>query len=183
VTALLIFEHQVSVQNVLTKANQQCLRMMAYQKSLQTELKEPVTSEPSYESVRHSFTEATQQVLDALLCKDDAPLPRGGIQGVGGFARSFASKAKVPGDGPSLRQLDLETRLFKYRCSYLIQSSSFDQLEPTLRRRVLQRLWRVLTNPATEPRYTYLELAERAGIRDIVASSVPRLPPNWRVEN
>src|SRR5262249_41108380 len=28
ITALLVFEHQVSVQNVLTKANQECLRMI-----------------------------------------------------------------------------------------------------------------------------------------------------------
>jgi hypothetical protein len=180
VSALLVFEHQVSVQNVLTKANQQCLRMMAYQKNLQTELKEPVTTEPSYESVRHSFSEAASQVLDALLCKDDAPLPEGGIEGVGGFSRSFVARAKPDGDGLSLKELDLRTRLFKFRCSYLIQSPMFDQLQPTLRQRVLQRLWRVLSEPENEPSYAYLEPHERAGIRQILAASLPNLPPNWR---
>src|SRR5436190_4433332 len=77
ITALLIFEHQVSVQNVLTKANQECLRMLVYQKTLQKELKETLTEEPTYESVRHVFANASQAVLDALLFKDEAPLPEG----------------------------------------------------------------------------------------------------------
>src|SRR5262249_51185552 len=132
IVALLVFEHQVSVQNVLTKANQDCLRMVTYQTNLQAELKETITEEPTYESVQHVFTAATQKVLDALLCKDEAPLPDKGIQGVGGFARAFAPKEKVGARGASLKELDLQQRLFKYRCSYLIQSSAFDQLQPTL---------------------------------------------------
>src|SRR5262249_35652143 len=141
ITALLIFEHQVSVQNVLTKANQECLRMLTYQKTLQKELKETVTEEPTYESVRHVVASASQQVLDALLCKDETARPKGDIQGVRGFAKAFESRGQT--GARSLKQLDLHQRLFKYRCSFLIESSSFDRLQPTLRRRVLQRLWRV----------------------------------------
>jgi hypothetical protein len=181
ITALLVFEHQVSVQNVLTKANQECLRMLAYQKTLQQELKETVTEEPTYESVRHVFASASQQVLDALLCKDEAALPDGGIQGVGGFAKTFESGGQA-GDR-SLRQLDLHQHLLKYRCSFLIQSTSFDRLQPILRRRVLQRLWRVLTEHPAEPRYDYLETAERDAIRAILTSSLHNLPPIWRSAN
>jgi hypothetical protein len=178
VTALLVFEHQVAVQNVLTKANQECWRMVTYQTNLQRELKETITEEPTYESVRHVFAEASQQVLDALLCKDEAALPPGGVQGVGAFAKTFTQQ---PGQAlASLKELDLKKRLFKYRCSYLIQSASFDRLQPTLRRRVLQRLWRVLTDPAAETRYDYLESAERDSIRQIVASTVHNLPVTWR---
>ena len=179
VAALLIFEHQVSVQNVLTKANQQCLRMMAYQKNLQRELKERVSEEPTYESVRHVFSEASQQVLDALLCKDEALLPEKGIQGVGGFAKAFMAN---PGKS-SLKQLDLRQHLLKYRCSYLILSSTFDRLQPSLRRRVLQRLWRVLTDPSEEPRYYYLESAERENIRELLRAGLRNLPRSWRAVN
>jgi hypothetical protein len=178
----LVFEHQVSVQNVLTKANQDCLRMITYQTNLQAELKETVTEEPTYESVQHVFTAAAQKVLDALLFKDEAPLPEKGIQGVGDFAKVFEQSAKA-GAGRSLKELDLLQRLFKYRCSYLIQSSAFDQLQPTLRRRVLRRLWRVLTDPATEPRYDYLETAERDVIRNVLAATVHSLPASWQAAN
>ena len=180
VTALLVFEHQVSVQNILTRANQECLRMIAYQKNLQKELKETVTEEPTYESVRHVFATASQEVLDALLCREDAPLPEGGIQGVGGFAQAFCPAAKGGSRAPSLKELELHQRLFKYRCSYLIQSSCFDRLQPTLRRRVLQRLWRVLTEPSSDSRYEYLEAVERDTIRQILTSSLRDLPVTWR---
>jgi hypothetical protein len=182
-TALLVFEHQVGVQNILTKANQECLRMVTYQTNLQRELNEPVSTEPVYESVRHVFSEASQQVLDALLFKDEAALPEDGIQGVGGFAKAFASMDRDGAGALSLRELDLQHRLFKYRCSYLIQGSTFNRLQPTLRRRVLQRLWRVLTDPAAEPRYDYLETTEREGIRQILASSLRNLPVSWRAAN
>jgi hypothetical protein len=183
ITALLVFEHQVSVQNVLTKANQECLRMLAYQKTLQKELKETVTEEPSYESVRRVFANASQEVLDTLLCKDEATLPEGGIQGVGGFAKAFETTGKAGASSRSLRQLDLHQRLFKYRCSYLIQSAAFDRLQPILRRRVLQRLFHVLTDTPAEPRYDYLEATERAGIREILGSSLHNLPVAWRAAN
>ena len=179
ITALLVFEHQVSVQNVLTKANQECLHMIAYQKNLQKELKETVTEEPAYESVRHVFSEASRKVLDALLCKDEAALPAGGIKGVGGFAKAFLTNVGAN----SLKQLDLQQHLLRYRCSYLIQSTTFDRLQPVLRRRVLQRLWRVLTDPSSEPRYDYLETPERDSIREIVASNVRNLPIAWRANN
>jgi len=181
VTALLVFEHQVFVQNALTKANQQCLRMMDYQKRLQTELKQPVTDEPTYESVVHVFASASQEVLDALLSKGEAALPQGGIEGVGGFANAFNPTRRSQSSQPSLRELDLEQRLFRYRCSYLIQSATFDRLQPTLRRRVLQRLWHVLTDPpATDSRYDYLKSAERDTIRQILTTTLRNLPPAWR---
>lgn len=179
VTALLIFEHQVSVQNALTKANQECLRMIAYQKTLQRELKEAVTEEPTYDSVQHVFASASQQLLDALLCKGEAALPSHGIEGVGGFAKAFVSKSQTE-SGPSLKELDLHQHLFKYRCSYLIQSTAFDRLQPALRRRVLQRLWRVLTDSSPEPRYAYLEPGERQTICAILSSTLRQLPANWR---
>ena len=183
IAALLVFEHQVSVQNALTKANQECLRMLVYQKTLQRELKEAVTEEPAYDSVRHVFANAAQAILDALLSKDEAPLPEGGIQGLGGFATAFASLGHAGTGIDSLRQLDLQRRLFKYRCSYLIQSTTFERLQPILRRRVLQRLWRVLTDPVPEPRYAYLEPIERERIREILGTSLPHLPAAWRAAN
>ncbi len=183
VTALLVFEHQVSVENALTRANQQCLRMMNYQTNLQAELKETVTTEPTYESVKHSFSEAAQQVCDALLCRDAAALPPAGIAGVGTFVHDFEKSGQAAGNHPSFKSLELHSRLFRYRCSYLIQSSSFDNLQPTLRRRVLQRLWRVLSEPTSDPRYEYLEPQERQAIRDLIASNIHRLPPCWLAAN
>jgi hypothetical protein len=182
VAALLVFEHQVTVQNALTKANQECLRMISYQKALQKDLKETVSEEPTYDSVRHVFAAASEQVLDALLSRNEASMPNGGIQGVGGFASAFVKGGPSTHSLSGLRQLDLQDRLFKYRCSYLIGSTAFDRLQPTLRRRVLQRLGRVLTEPSGDARYAYLEPAERSEIRAALVAAIPNLPRTWRVE-
>lgn len=183
VAALLVFEHQVTVQNALTRANQECLRMITYQKALQKDLKETVTEEPTYDSVRHVFAAASEQVLDALLSRNEAPLPRDGIQGVGGFASAFSKGGSSPHSLSGLRKLDLQTRLFRYRCSYLIGSTAFERLQPTLRRRVLQRLWRILTEPSGDARYAYLEPDERGEIRAALAAALPNMPTIWRTES
>ena len=180
VTALLVFEHQVSVQNVLTRANQQCWRMISYQTNLQAELKEPVTTEPTLESVKHSFTEATREICDALLFKGAAALPASGIEGVGAFARDF-ERSGSPTGRPGLKSLDLHSRLLRYRCSYLIETPAFDQLQPILRRRVLLRLGRILSDSGTDLGYDYLEPDERRSIREILAKNLKGLPANWRV--
>jgi hypothetical protein len=44
---------------------------------------------------------------------------------------------------------------------------------------VLQRLWRVLTEASSEPRYDYLETAERDAIRQILTATLPKLPFTW----
>jgi len=178
--ALLVFEHQVTVQNVLTKANQHCMALMAYQQGVQRDLQERVTEEPTFESVDNAFVDAVQQVLDALLSKDEAPLPEGGVKGIGGFTEAFGRETRSKNGEPTLKDLDLKQRVLKYRCSYLIQSSSFDRLQPALRKRVLRRLRRVLSDPANDQRYAYLEPAERLAIRKIVGSTVRNLPPNWK---
>ena len=47
--------------------------------------------------------------------------------------------------GRSLRDFDLETHLFKYRCSYLIYSPAFRELPGEAKDYVLRRLWEVLS--------------------------------------
>ncbi len=60
--------------------------------------------------------------------------------------RSSRLAARVTRKGASLRDLDLQTRLFKYPCSYLIYSDGFTQLPRRSRGDVvLQRIRAVLT--------------------------------------
>jgi hypothetical protein len=180
IVSLMVFEHQLAVHNALTKANQHCLWMLSYQQGIQKDLKEEVMTEPTYESTRHAFESASQRVLDALLFKDEAALPKTGVQGQPQFQEDFSRKGIRDAAGRSLREFDLKTRIFKYRCSYLIHSASFDQLQPTLRRQVLERLARIVTNASAEPRYAYLEAGERKAILEIVSATIPRLPAAWK---
>jgi hypothetical protein len=177
--ALMVFEHQLAAHNVLTKAGQHCRWMMFYQQGLQRSFKETVTPEPVYDSVRHAFEHSVEQVLDVLLFKNEAALPVGGVRGGESFASGFRRQGFRSPSGQSLRELDLQHRLFRLRCSYVIQTAFFQNLQPVLRRQILERLHRVLTQPDQEPRYAYLESGERRGILEILEKSITDLPPAW----
>ena len=68
-----------------------------------------------------------RETADYLLFVDEAPLAAP-VRGVSEFAKSFSGSGPRDRKGRSLRELDLQTRLFKYRCSYMIYSPAFDAL-------------------------------------------------------
>ena len=80
--------------------------------------------------------------MEALLFVGEPPLTAP-VAGTSTFAADFAQRGPTDSQGRSLRQLDLQTRLLRYPCSYLIYSESFDALPPAVRDRVLRRLWSV----------------------------------------
>ena len=90
--------------------------------------------------------------------------------------------------GHSLKDLDLKTRLLRFRCSYLVHTPFFDGLDPDLRRRILQDLDKALdraldasTQPASSSDQRnaasrHLGDAEAAVIRTILRATVPGFP-------
>jgi hypothetical protein len=172
IVCLLVLEHQTAMQNTLTRASQDCRRMLAYQKNLQTELKEPVTESVVYDSVKHVFSAAAQQVVDDLLFKDEAELPPR-IEGAGAFQAAFCREVPRADDGSSLKDLELAGHLFKNRCSYLIYSQSFRTLPAELKRRVRSRLVHALDPATPDPRYDYIPADEKLRIAKILRQTHP----------
>jgi hypothetical protein len=83
------------------------------------------------------------ELADYMLFTDEAPLP-GKVEGLSGFAEKFMARGKRDSKGRSLRDLDLNHRLLRYPCSYMIYSPAFDALPVTARRAVYQRMLAVL---------------------------------------
>jgi hypothetical protein len=100
IVALMVLEHQTSVQNVLTKANHTSLRAMHMQTSLQRELGEKVTKGPTG-TARRIIDHCAEDVVEALLFKDEAALPEGGIEGDPAFQTAFTKRAPQSSDGRS----------------------------------------------------------------------------------
>lgn len=172
IVALLVFEHQLTVINELTRASLACRRMLDYQRSLQETFKETVTAEPTYDSVRSVFTSSAQAVLDRLLMKDAAALPDG-IVGDVRYRAAFLRDARRSSGGHSLKDLSLHGRLFQNRCSFLIYSPLFAELPIPLRRLIIEGLDDALSEDSPSPRYGYLELDERRRIREILRETLP----------
>ena len=179
IVALMVLEHQTSVQNILTKANQASLRAMHMQTSLQHELGETVMSEPTG-TARRIIDHSAEDVVEALLFKDEASLPDGGIEGDPAFQTAFTKRAPQSSDGRSLKDFQLLHRLFKYRCSYMVYSLTFQHLTAPLKQTVLHRLWTILEGQDTTGQYTHLSDTERGHIRRILAETLPGAPAEWR---
>jgi hypothetical protein len=173
IVALMVLEHQTSVQNILTKAHHSALRALHMQTSLQKELGEPVQHEPMGTALR-IIGHCAEDVLDALLFKDEAPLPDGGIEGDEAYQNAFVKNARRNSEGRSLKDFQLLNRVFKYRCSYMIHSRTFTEMQPALKKTVLSRLDAVLNGEDTSGRYDYLRESERNSIRSILADTLER---------
>ncbi|HEY3862810.1 MAG TPA: hypothetical protein VGO59_13075 [Verrucomicrobiae bacterium] len=176
IVSLLVFEHQITVQNTLTRAEINCRRMLSYQDGLKNVLdtKPDASGDDGllFDSVRGVFDHSAENVTDALLCKDEAPLPET-IQGLAGFAEEFAKGAPRAKDGGSLKDLRLSRHLFKNRCSYLIYSDSFRALPQPLKRRIYARLRNALDPDDPDPRYSYIAGQERRRIAAILRDTDP----------
>ncbi len=179
IVSLMVMEHQLATQNAFTKAAFSARRMLHYQESVQRDLKETITGEPTYDSVKRVLDNAAQDVVDHLLFKDEAPMPEGGIQGSPGFQQAFTSRACRTKDGLSLRDLDLKQHLFRNRCSYLIDTPQFRALPAHLKSRIYARLAKALHPATSDPRYAYLPADERARIVTLLRETHAGLPENW----
>jgi hypothetical protein len=118
---------------------------------------------------------AAEDFVDYLLFVDEAPL-NGKIRGSSGFAEEFATRGPQDREGRSLRQFDLERRLFRYPCSYMIYSEAFDALPDEARDAIYQRLWSIVSGNVKDGKYARLSSADRRSIVEILRETKKGLP-------
>jgi hypothetical protein len=176
IVALLVLEHQADVHNRLSRATltaNEALRHLELMKDDKAE-----TADLRRVAHRRRIELAGEDVVRGLLYSGETKL-EGEVKGTSGFAEQFAKRGPEDGDGRSLRQFDLKTRLFKYPCSYLVYSKAFDDLPAEVRAVVWKRLNEVLTGrDKTEP-FAHLSAADRKAIREILGATKKGLPADW----
>lgn len=178
VVALLVLEHQTTMQNTLTRANFSSRRMLAYQHGLQKAYKEPLTDEPTYDSVKSVFESTADDVVDRLLFRDAAPLPSGVI-GDEAFQDRFVGNVPKSAAGHTLKDFELFDRVFAHRCSFLIYSEMFLELSEPLKVRIFDRLQKALRSRDANDRYSYLPPAEKKRIYEILLETHPDAKRLW----
>jgi len=120
------------------------------------------------------------EVVDYLLFIDEARLTDR-VRGASGFAERFSSIGPRDHKGRSLHDLDLNRRLMKYPCSYLIYSPAFDALPARAKDPIYRRMWQVLSGEEQGERYrSALTLADRQAIVEILRDTKPGLPSYFR---
>lgn len=179
IVALMVLEHQIMLTNRIVEASYDLRAALARQQALRRELGDP-PSDALGGTARLIAESHAAKILDALLFKDEAELPPGGIHGDPAFPRDFLARHPAAPDGPSLAELHLGNRLFRHRCSYLIYSRAWAALPPPLLDLLYDKLFAILTAPEPPPDFRYLGQAERHTILHILRSTLPNLPARWK---
>ena len=169
IVALLVFEHQRYMMNLLTRIGWEA-RITEYRQRVAPAEARAAGDDPSDHPV--SMDDAASEVVDYLLFVDEALFPAP-VRGATAFATHFADEGPRDRQGRSLRQLDLQRRLFKYPCSYLIYSQQFEQLPTLAKTAIYRRLWAVLSGQDLDTRYARLTMADRTAIVDILRDTKP----------
>jgi hypothetical protein len=112
-----------------------------------------------------------EEVVRYMLFMDERALSQP-VRGASTFSESFAALGPMDSKGRSLRELDLQTRLFRNPLSYMIYSRSFDALPAGVRESVYERLYDVLTD--SDPR-----VDNAPAIVEILRDTKPDLPRSW----
>ena len=170
IVAHLVFTHQVGMTNLLTRAAWQA-------RVADPALHPPYTATPGEEErIALMMKGVASEVVDHLLFIDEAALTDR-VRGQSGFAERFSASGPRDGKGRSLTELDLNRRLLKYPCSFLIYSPAFDALPAQAKNPIYQRLWDVLSGAEREARYqSALARADRQAIVEILRDTKKDLP-------
>jgi hypothetical protein len=143
VVALLVFDHQQHMMNLLSRINAEA-------------------------RVRPNapLADAVTEVVDYMLFVDEAPMAA--ASGASGFSKVFSGRGPHDSKGRSLRDLDLTRRLMRYPCSYMIYSEAFDGLPAAAKTAIYRRLKDVLEGRVQSPRYARLTASDRQAVLDIL---------------
>jgi hypothetical protein len=170
VVALLVLEHQSYIHNLITRANLKSRSLLTkLEKGSDVDTLTWDQLSPKSQGAMHRLLEP---MVRALLFVDAAKLT-GDMVSTSGFDKWFQSQPPRDRAGRSLRQLDLHTRVFAHRLSYMIYSPGFDGMPGVAKDYVYARLAEILSGRDQDPVFADLAADERATLQQILAETKP----------
>jgi len=166
IVALMTIEHQTRMNNLMTRIGWDARIALREGRG---------TLEPA---ARDRINTEIEEMVGYMLFVDEEPLKQP-VKGVSTFTKTFAERGPRDSKGRSLRDFDLQKRLFRYPLSYLIYSAAFDGMPDVVRERVYQRLYEVLTGKDKSQTFAGISPADRQAVFEIVRATKPKLPEYW----
>jgi hypothetical protein len=164
IVALMTLEHQTHMTNLITRIGWETRVAVA---------------EGKLEEFRARLDSTIDELVTYMLFADEAPM-RAGIQGVSTFTKTFPQRGPRDQQGRSLRDFDLETRLFRYPLSYMVYSAAFDNIPDVARDGIYRKLYDVLTGKDTSQTFARLSAEDRRTVLEILRDTKPNLPAYWK---
>jgi hypothetical protein len=162
IVALMVLEHQAHMHNFLTRLH--------YEADIQL---------ARYGHINY-VTNIADAFLKYMLFAEEVSL-KAPVKGNSTFSTDFQKLGPIDSKGRSLRDFDLQKRLFKYPCSYLIYSKAFDALPDPMKQYLYQRLWDILSGKDQTDAFGDVPKSTRRAILEILAETKKDLPPYWKL--
>jgi len=194
IVALMVMEHQMQTQNYITLANYEARKALASDQQAklgddkqakrgddkQAKRGDDKQAKRGDDQAIPSLSKASEEriavagekLVEYLLFCEEPTLPSP-VEGTSAFTEEFASRGPVDSKGRGLRQFDLQSRLFRYPCSYLIYSSSFNALPKPMATYVRDRVLSVLRGEDKSDRFSHLSVEDRSTILGILTETKP----------
>jgi hypothetical protein len=145
IVALMVLAHQIEIHNLIAIAG------------ARPDLQAQDTGEPLVKAMLFSGAVALKEP----------------IKGTSSFTADFPAMGPKDSRGRSLRDLDLQTRLFRYPLSYMIYSKPFDEMPDSVKAYVFRRLREILTGQDKSPAFAHLSNSDRQAILEILRETRP----------
>lgn len=174
IVALMLLGHQAAMHNEITRANHDARRIIHES----TDLSDKQAEADQVAPVSRDLQPVADRLVECLLLSEEAALSDR-VSGTSTFSRDFQTRGPFDSSGRSLRQLDLNRRLFRYPCSFLIYTEAFDALPDQLLEVVYEKLRAVLSGNDDSDAFAHLSSDDRAAITEILSQTKPELAKFW----
>ncbi len=172
VVALMTLEHQTRITNLILRIGWEA-RVSA--------------AEGKREAFRQRLDFLVDEIVTYMLFADEAPIQKR-IKGDSTFSETFPQRGPRDAQGRSLRDFDLQERLFRYPLSYMVYSEAFDSIPDAAREEILRALYNVLTGilPGVQTgkdastKFAHLSTEDRRAVLEILRDTKPDLPAYWK---
>jgi hypothetical protein len=163
VIALLVLQHQETVQNLLTRAN------FEVRQGLARSANKPSALPAKTRADLHGYLD---DLAKAMMFGDAAPYTDT-IRGNSGFAEWFQMQGIKDAQGRSLRDLELQTRLLRYPVSYLVYTPAFSALPDYARDYLFGKFAAVLQGREHSQTYAFMTDADKRDTLQILTATLP----------
>lgn len=177
IVALMVLEHQAEAHNRIVRANYLTRLALIEQAEINAMLGENSASRS--EGITRRIERACEPVVHCLLFSEEARLVDR-VSGTSNFASDFVSRGPFDAKGRSLREFDLQKRMFRYPLSYVVYGRLFDGLPPEAKLRIYRRLYDVLTGVDQTKEFEHLTATDRKAVLEIVRGTKKGLPAYWK---
>lgn len=172
IVSLMVLTHQTRVHNLITVAHEAAKEAVGGEEMLIRIRSGAVPVPPIQSAAQVRIDGAVERLVRAMMFSRESPLP-GRVQGTAGFREDFEARGPFDANGRSLRQFDLERRLFRYPMSFLIYTEAFDVLPDFVKEPFYRRVVEILDGRDTSGEFEHMDAADRTAIREILLATKP----------